>query len=213
MKRMIALLILFSLTKSISAFDFVILKYKSGDYYNACEGVRNFLKELSKRTTIEVNENPLELSLEDPALFNHYFLFLNGHVPLELSEKEKLNLRKFLLNGGFLFANDDYGMDESFRKMIKDVFPEYSLTEVNFSHPIYNVFYKFPEGIPKIHEHYEGPPKALAIFIKNRIAVFYAYNTDIADGWDLPEVHKDPPEKREAAIRMGINIVMYSLSY
>ncbi len=197
---------------ALASFDFVILKYKSGDYYNARAGVGNFLIELKKRTTIDVNETPIELSLEDENLFNYYFLFLNGHVPIQFSEKEKLLLRRFVLNGGFLFANDDYGMDESFRKVIKEVFPDYNLIEIDFNHPVYHIFYNFNQGLPKIHEHYEGAPRAYGIFINGRLAVFYDYNSDIADGWDSPEVHNDPPEKREAAFKMGINIVIYSLS-
>jgi len=184
-----------------------------GDYYNARNGIKNFLLELKKRTNIDVDLNIKELSLDDNLIFENYFLIINGHVPIKLSEKEKINLRRFVLNGGFIFANDDYGLDESFRKVIEEVFPEYKLTEIDFNNEIYHIFYKFNNGIPKIHEHYPGPSKAYGIIINNRISIFYAFNSDIIDGWDDPEVHNDPPDKREEAFKMGVNIVLYSLTH
>ena len=126
---------------ALYSFDFVILKYKMGDWYNSREGVKNFLQELKDRTLIQVDEKVYEISLEEDAIFEHSFLFLNGHVPVVFSEKEIANLRKFVLSGGFVFVNDDYGMDESFRKSIKEFFPEYPLQEVNFKDPIYHCFY------------------------------------------------------------------------
>lgn len=208
----ILFLIIFISLKQIYSFDIVLLKYKMGDYYNARDGIKNFINEIKKRTIIDINTNLFELSLEDNSIFQHSFLILNGHVPVKLSEKEKINLRRFILNGGFLFANDDYGMDESFRKLMEEVFPDYKLVEIDFNNEIYHIFYEFKNGIPKIHEHYEGPPKAYGIFIDGKISVFYAYNSDIIDGWDPPEIHNDPPEKREEAFRMGINIVLYYLT-
>jgi len=198
---------------ALYSFDFVILKYKMGDWYNSREGVKNFLQELKDRTLIQVDEKVYEISLEEDAIFEHSFLFLNGHVPVVFSEKEIANLRKFVLSGGFVFVNDDYGMDESFRKSIKEFFPEYPLQEVNFKDPIYHCFYDFKNGIPKIHEHDGGPAKAFGVFIKGRMVLYYAFNTDIADGWDPPEVHNDPSEKREEAFKMGVNIVYYSLTH
>lgn len=214
-KRFTPILLLFVLLASakIHSFDFVILKYKGGDYYNARDSVANFLSELRKRTKIDIKPKAVELSLDEDAVFQHYFLFLNGHIPLSFSEKERAALRKFVLNGGFVFANDDYGMDESFRKEMKLVFPEYPLQEISFDDPVYHCFYQFKNGLPKIHEHYEGAPKAYGIFVNKRIALFYDYNSDIADGWDFPEVHNDTADKREDAFRMGVNIVIYSLSH
>ncbi len=206
----IFLIILFSFV-NLYSFDIVLVKYPKGDHYNARKGVKNFISELKKRTNIKVDDKIYELSLDDVNIFEHYFLILNGHVPIELSETEKKNLKIFLENGGFLFANDDYGMDKSFRKLMKDIFPDKELVKVPFSHSIYNCFYRFKNGIPKIHEHDGGPPEGLGIFIGKRLAVFYAFNTDIMDGWDPEEVHNDPLEKREEAIRMGVNIVLYSL--
>jgi hypothetical protein len=206
-------MIILSISLPLYAFDIVIVKYKSGDYYNAREGVKNFLHELKKRTSIDVNENAAEISLDDDALFQHYFLFINGHVPIQISAAEKANLRKFVLNGGFVYANDDYGIDESFRKAVMETFPDYPMQEVDFKNPIYHSFYEMKNGVPKIHEHYEGPPKAYGIFVNGRIALYYTYNSDIPDGWDSAEVHNDPSDKREEAFRMGVNIAVYSLTH
>ena len=212
MKRfLLSLLIL--LPVLLWPFDFVILKYRSGDWYNAFDGVKNFLRELSGRTTVDTLPEPIELGLDDERIFEHQFLFLNGHVPVILDEKEKANLRKFVLNGGFVFVNDDYGLDESFRKVIAEVFPEYKFEKVAFDHPVYHCFYEFKEGLPKIHEHDGAPPEGWGLFVGGRLAIFYAFESDIADGWDYPEVHNDSADKREAAFRMGVNIVIYSLTY
>lgn len=213
MNRLPLFLLFMLICARLNAFDLVIVKYKGGDHYNARDSVVNFLGELKKRTQIDVRLKPVELSLDEDAIFQHYFLFLNGHIPVVFSERERSALRKFVLNGGFVFVNDDYGMDESFRKEMRTVFPEYPLQEIAFSDPIYHCFYQFPDGLPKIHEHYTGAPKAYGLFINKRIAVFYDYNSDIADGWDFPEVHNDTADKREAAFRMGVNIVTYSLSH
>ncbi len=190
-----------------------IVKYRGGDWYNNIDSVKNLLKYVSERTSIKVNKEPKLVSLESKEIFDCDILYISGHVPISFNETEKRNLRDYLINyKGFVFVNDDYGMDESFRKEIKKVFPEYNLELVPFSHPIYNVFYKFPNGLPKVHEHDGGPPEGLGIFVDGELRLFYAYNTDIGDGWDSPEVHNDPEEIREEAIRMGINIIVYALS-
>jgi len=190
-----------------------LVKYRGGDWYNNIDSVKNLLRYISERTSIKVDREPKLVSLESKEIFDCDILYISGHVPINFNETEKKNLRDYLINyKGFVFVNDDYGMDESFRKEIKKVFPEYNLEVVPFSHPIYNIFYKFPNGLPKIHEHDGGPPEGLGIFIDGELRLFYAYNTDIGDGWDSPEVHNDPENVREEAIRMGINIVMYALT-
>ena len=195
-----------------SEFKIGIVKYKGGDWYNNIESVRNLLKEIEIRTSLKVKREPNLVSLSSREIFENDLLYISGHTPISFEEKEIQNLRDYIIfYGGFVFVNDDYGMDESFRKEIKKVFPEYELKEVPFDHPIYHCFYKLPNGLPKIHEHDGGPPEGLGIFIDGELRLFYAYNTDIGDGWDNPEVHNDPEEKREEAIKMGINIVVYSI--
>lgn len=121
-------------------------------------------------------------------------------------------LRTFLSNGGFLYADDDYGMDEALRREMKRVFPDNELIEIPYEHPIYHSFYDL-DALLKIHKHDEGPPKGFGIFDKGRLVFFYTYETNISDGWADPEVHKDPPEKREEAFQMGINIFLYALTH
>ncbi|RKZ21499.1 hypothetical protein DRQ18_04365, partial [bacterium] len=148
-----------------------------------------------------------------PEIFSHPFVFVTGHGNIVFSEEEIKNIRRYLENGGFIYVDDDYGMDEYIRREIMRIFPSRKLVEVPFDHPIYHIFYDFPQGLPKIHEHYKGPPKGYGIFMDGRLALFYTYNTNISDGWADPEVHRDPPLKRELAIKMGINILLYALTY
>lgn len=222
MKKLLSLIAILSLISIFLVIQFPanlfsitigIVKYRGGDWYNNIDSVKNLLRYISERTSIKVDREPKLVSLESKEIFDCDILYISGHVPINFNETEKKNLRDYLINyKGFVFVNDDYGMDESFRKEIKKVFPKYNLEVVPFSHPIYNVFYKFPNGLPKIHEHDGGPPEGLGIFIEGELRLFYAYNTDIGDGWDSPEVHNDPENVREEAIRMGINIVMYALT-
>ncbi len=200
----------------ISLFLFfapVRLKYMGGgDWYNDPEILPNLMKEFKRRVRyVDVVEEEVVLSLDDERIFNYPFLFLTGHGNIRLSSKEIENLRKYILSGGFLYIDDDYGLDKYIRRELKRVFPDKDLVKVPFSHPIYHMFYDFPDGLPKIHEHYKGPPEGYGIFIKGRLAVFYTYNTNISDGWT--DRHNDPPEKMEQAFRMGVNILLYALLY
>lgn len=191
------------------------LKYDGGgDWYNGPSSMPNLARALRERTPVVVERlDEARVSLGDPDLFNYPFLYMNGHGNVRLSEQEVDRLRSYLLGGGFLFANDDYGMDPSFRREIARVFPDRKLTAVPFDHPIYHSFYSFPRGLPKIHEHDNKVPQGLGLFDGDRLMVFYAYETDIGDGLDDADVHRDPPEKREAAMRMAVNIVMYALTH
>jgi len=157
-----------------------------------------------------VQSDEAQVSLLDDKLYQFPFLFMTGHGNISFSDEEVRRLRHYLQSGGFLYADDDYGMDESFRREMKKVFPNSELVELPFDHPIYHCFYDFPSGLPKIHEHYEGPPKGYGIFIGGRMVVFYTYNSNISDGWT--DRYNDPPEIREQAIRMGINIITYFLT-
>jgi hypothetical protein len=201
------------LTPHVSAQSFYIarLKYEGGgDWYNDPDAIPNLAQELNKRTNIKTDFNEQVVSLNDEKLFQYPFLFMTGHGNISLSENEIQRLRAYLANGGFLYTDDDYGMDEAFRREMKKVFPNHDLIELPFDHPIYNIIYNFTQGLPKIHEHYEGPPKGLGIFYQNRLVVYYTYNTNISDGWT--EAHDNPYDKRDLAFQMGINIVAYALT-
>ncbi len=196
----------------VYSISIAIVKYRGGDWYNNINSVRNFIRELTNRTAIKVERDLGFVDLSSLEIFDYDFLYISGHTPISFNEEEIKNFRNYILNYyGFVFVNDDYGMDESFRKEIKKVFPEYELVEIPSDHEIFRCFYEFRNGIPKIHEHDGGPPKSYGIVVNGKIRVFYAYNTDIGDGWDDPNVHGDPEEKREEAIKMGINVIVYSL--
>ncbi len=191
----------------------VRLKYMGGgDWYNDPSIISNLAQEINRRTEVRVNTREVVLSLSDEELFRYPFLFITGHGNIKFSDDEVERLRIFLSNGGFLYADDDYGMDEALRREMKRVFPDNELIEIPYKHSISHSFYDL-DALPKIHKHDGGPPKGFGIFDKGRLVFFYTYETNISDGWADPEVHKDPPEKREEAFQMGINIFLYALTH
>ncbi len=205
------LTLLISTLMFTSGFTMARVKYDGGgDWYNDPEVIPNLAREANRRISIDMNEKQGIVSLDDPEIFNYPILYLTGHGNIVFSESEIKNLRKYLLNGGFLYADDDYGMDKAFRREMKRVFPDLDWVELGPQHPIYHTVYDF-DKLPKIHEHYKGPPHMYALIYNDRIIVLYTYNTNISDGWT--DRHGDPPQKREQAIKMGINIVVYALSY
>ncbi|NPV14709.1 DUF4159 domain-containing protein [candidate division WOR-3 bacterium] len=192
----------------LGQFQIARLKYGGGgDWYNDPELIPNLCQEINRRTSIKMSTDEAQVSLIDEKLYQYPFLFMTGHGNVSFSDEEVRRLRHYLEAGGFLYADDDYGMDESFRREMKKVFPNSDLVELPFDHPIYHSFYDFPEGPPKIHEHYEGPPRGYGIFVGGRMVVFYTYNSNVSDGWT--DRYNDPPEKREQALRMGINIITW----
>ena len=199
------------------AAGFVVARLKydgGGDWYSNPSSLPNLARALRDRTPVRVDRlDEARVSLTDEDLFNYPFLYMNGHGNVHFSDSEVDRLRRYLVAGGFLFADDNYGMDESFRRELSRVFPDRELVEVPFEHPIYHSFYSFPGGPPKIHEHDGRLPQGFGIFDGSRLVVFYTYEADIGDGLEDPEVHHDPPEKREAAMRMAINVAVYALTH
>ena len=183
-----------------------------GDWYANPSSLPNLLGEISKRSAIRTADRPVEVRLTDPDLPDYPYLYLTGHGNIRLSDREVEALRRHLQGGGFLHADDNYGLDSSFRREIARVFPNESLTDVPLDHPVYRIRYSFPDGLPKIHEHDGLPAQGLGIFLDGRLAVFYSYQSDLGDGWEDVTVHRDPPEVREQAIRMGVNLFLYALS-
>ena len=195
-------------------FTIARIKYGGGgDWYNDPSILPNLLQFLRDNTTVEVRTEEEQVSPGDDQLYSCPLLFLTGHGRIFFSQSEAERLRSYLANGGFLYADDDYGMDEHFRREMKKVFPDKEMVELPFSHPIYHVLYDFPNGLPKIHEHDGGPPKGFGYFHDGRLVVFYSFNTNISDGWADADVHGDPPNVREAALKMGANIVLHALIY
>jgi hypothetical protein len=190
------------------------LKYGGGgDWYSNPTSLPNLAQAIAQRTTIPIAQfQEAQVAPLDEALFDYPFLFMNGHGQVRLTEGEAARLRRYLLEGGFLFADDNYGIDPSFRAMMREVFPDKPLVEVPFDHPVYHGRYDFENGPPKIHEHDGKPPQGFGIFDRGRLVVFYTYESDIGDGIEDADVHNDPPEKREAAMRMAVNVVLYALT-
>ncbi len=189
----------------------VRLKYGGGgDWYNDPEAEINLLSELNRRTGIEVRAEKTALSLMDEQIFSHPFLFVTGHGEIRFTDQEAARLRRHLEAGGFLYADDDYGMDASFRRQMRRVFPEHEMARLPADHPVFRCYYDFSGGLPKIHEHQPGRPEAWGIFHQGRLAVLYTFNTNISDGWT--PVHGDSAEVRELAFRVGINILWYALT-
>ena len=181
-------------------FTIARLKYDGGgDWYGNRSSINNLLKYIQTNTDIDVNPEEARVDISDDALFSYPYIYMTGHGNIRFSDSEAERLRKYLTNGGFLHAEDNYGMDIYLRREMKKVFPDKEWVPLPFSHDIYHSFYEFPGGIPKIHEHDGGPGQGLALFHEGRIVVFYSFNTDLGDGWEDPEVHNDPPEIRELA--------------
>ena len=183
-----------------------------GDWYSNPSSLPNLLAAIRLYTGLEVNEEEVQVSLKSPDLFNYPYLYLNGHGNIKFDDEEVKALRRYLEEGGFLHADDNYGMDKSFRREIKKVFPEAELIELPFDFPLYHTVFDFPRGLPKIHEHDGGAPLGLGIFSGGRLVVFYSLNTDLGDGWEDSQVHKDPEELRTLALKMGVNIFIYALT-
>ena len=195
-----------------SAFTIARLKYGGGgDWYWGASAIPNMLKFLKENTNIPVNEEEVRVSVTDDNLFSYPFLFMTGHGNIKFTDQELERLRNYLTHGGFLFANDSYGLKEAFFREMKRVFPDKDLVELPFGHGIYHCYYDFPDGLPKIHKHDEKPPQGFGIFHEGRLVVFFVYESDIGDGWEDPQVHNDPEEKREAALKMGVNIITWAL--
>lgn len=184
-----------------------------GDWYANPSSLPNLLGAIKTRTTLRVATEEKVVTLKDDELWNIPYLYMTGHGNVRWSNQDLATLRRYLQQGGFLHADDNYGMDASIRRELNRLFPDQSLVEVPLDHPIYHLLYDFPRGIPKIHQHDGKPAQGFGIFLDGRLAVYYSYETDLGDGWEDPEVHNDPPTKREAALRMGVNLFAYAVGY
>ena len=188
------------------------LKYGGGgDWYSDPSSLPNFLEEFERRTGIPTASAEKVIEPGDPELPSYPFLYMTGHGNISFSGTELERLRSHLLAGGFLYADDNYGMDESFRKIVALLFPGRDLAAVPLGHPIYSCFYEL-EGPPKVHEHDGRPPQGLGIFDGERLMLFYTYESDVGDGLEDPDVHGDPPAVRELAMRMAVNVFYYALT-
>ena len=184
-----------------------------GDWYANPSSLKNLIKAIADRTSLPIDREEHAVTFRDPQLFDYQFLHLTGHGTMSMEPDEIARVRTYLLRGGFLHVDDNYGLDSSFRIVVKQLFPDRPLVDVPLNHPIYRLVYDFPKGVPKIHEHDAKPARGMGIFIGDRLALYYTYQSDLGNGWeDVGTYPTDPPELHEQAIRMGVNLVTYAVT-
>lgn len=190
------------------------LRYDGGgDWYANPSSLPNLLTAIREQTGLPAGPREVVVRLGEEALWSVPYLYATGHGEIRFSDAEREALRRWLRQGGFLHLDDNYGMDASVRRELARLLPGVVPVEVPHDHPIYSVVHRFPEGLPKIHEHDGKPPEGLGLFLDGRLAVFYSHETDLGDGWEDPGVHDDPPAKREAALAMGVNLFAYAVGF
>lgn len=189
------------------------IKYRGGgDWYNDPSSLSNLLRFTAETVPLGLSNRYRDIDLGSTDLFKFPFAFLTGHGTIASNASERRNLRRYLEQGGFLYVDDDYGLDASFRKLIDETFPEEELIELPFAHPVFKQVFSFPTGVPKIHEHDNKAPRTFGLFLEGRLVLVYTYESNLADGWADPAIHNIPQDKREQALRMGANILVYALS-
>lgn len=215
MKKIVLILIIKLLVLDIFAQEqptvkIALLKYRGGgDWYADPTALPNLIAFCNEnlKTNIHPEHDIVEAGSSD--IFNYPFVHMTGHGNVVFSEQEALNLRRYLIAGGFLHIDDNYGMDKYVRPQMQRIFPELEMIELPIDYPIYNQKYKFPKGLPKIHEHDGKPAQGFGYFWEGRLVIYYTYETDLSDGWEDEEVHGNPEEVRLKALRMGANIIQY----
>ncbi|MEO8516445.1 MAG: DUF4159 domain-containing protein [Flavobacterium sp.] len=190
--------------------EIALLKYNGGgDWYANPTSLPNLIKFCNQNINTTIKSKPAVVTPGSPDIFSYPFIHMTGHGNVVFNESEVQNLQNYLYSGGFLHIDDNYGMDQYIRKEIKKIFPNNDLVELPASHPIFQKPFLFSNGLPKIHEHDGKRAQAFGIFINNKLVLLYTYECDLGDGWEDPEVHNDPREVREKALKMGANIINY----
>ena len=195
---------------TLPGMKLALLKYNGGgDWYANPTSLGNLAKFCNQNLNTNLDPDNATVEVGSAELFNYPFVHMTGHGRVVFSDAEAENLRLYLMGGGFLHIDDNYGMDPFIRPAMKKVFPESAFVEVPFDHPVYRQKFPFRSGLPKIHEHDGKPAQGFGLFWKGRLVCFYTYECDLGDGWEDPDVHNDPPEKRLEALRMGANLVQF----
>lgn len=198
----------------INAQEIALLKYEGGgDWYANPTALPNLIAYCNSHIRTSIVPKPATVEPASSEIFKYPFVHMTGHGNVFFSEEAVQNLRKYLLSGGFLHADDNYGMDKYFRREVKKLFPNKKLIELPANHPIFSSVYEFKNGLPKIHVHDGKRPQAFGIFDKNRLILLYTYETDLGDGWENTEIHHDPVEKHRQALKMGANIIHYVFTH
>lgn len=211
------LILLVSLASGLAAqpdhsFKIAKLKYEGGgDWYSNPTSLPNLIKYVKQHTNVQIAEEEDIVEPGGTQIFQYPFVYMTGHGNVAFSDDEARNLRQYLLSGGFLHIDDNYGMDKYVRREMKKVFPELDFIELPYTHGIYHEQYEFADGLPKIHEHDKKPAQGFGLVHENRLVCYYTYESDLGDGWEDPLVHRDPPEVRETALKMGTNVLLWAL--
>jgi len=200
--------------KTSSAFKIARLKYNGGgDWYNDPQEEINLLNYVRQHTLVDVEPVYEFVEPSSDKFFTYPFIFLTGHGNMLFSDLDRQRIRTYLENGGFIYADDDYGMDKAFRREMKKIFPEQDLVELPYTFGIYHAQFEFPNGPPKTHEHDGKPPQGFGLFHDGRLVLLYTYESNPSDAWNDADVHGDSPEKREEALRFGTNVVVWALTH
>jgi len=194
-------------------FKIARIQYNGGgDWYNDPSALPNLIRFTKNQVKFPVSESFDDVHIGSRDLFNYPFAFMTGHGTIKTNRSDIENLRSWLDNGGFLYIDDDYGLDPYVRQLVNELYPDSEFREIPFDHPIYNQLFKIEDGLPKIHEHDGKPPQGFGLFREGRMVIFYTYESNLSDAWTNPEVHNPPPALREQALRMGANIIIYALT-
>ena len=211
-KKTILLSIWVSLVTAQS-FSIARVHYSGGgDWYSDPSSLPNLLNYLNSNTPMSAHPEEFRIKLTDDDANQYPYLYMTGHGNVRFTDDEVIALRSILMNSGFLHADDNYGMDESFRREMKRVFPNKDLVTLPHDHPIFSSYYQMLNGLPKVHEHDNHSPQALALFEGERMIMLYTYESDLGDGWEDANVHHDPLPIREASLKMGVNIIYFALT-
>jgi len=214
MKHFLFLLASLLISTGIQSQTLGVLKYSGGgDWYSNPTALPQLIEFCNEHLGTTLEPQIKTVSLDSDALFDLPWIHMTGHGNVFFSESEIETLKAYLLGGGFLHIDDNYGMDSYIRPILSGLFSEAPLIELPTTHPIFKEFYKFPEGLPKIHAHDNKPPQAFGIILEGRLALLYTYESDLSDGWEDPRVHNDPEPVREKALQMGANMIHYVFSH
>jgi hypothetical protein len=209
--KILIIFFIFGFIFSADAQEIAVLKYSGGgDWYSNPTALPNLIKFCNSNINTSIAAKPETVEPGSTDIFQFPFVHMTGHGNVVFSDAELENLRNYLLSGGFLHIDDNYGMNKYIRAELKKLFPDRELTELPANHPIFSTAFDFPKGLPKIHEHDAQPPQAFGIFENDRLILLYTFESDLGDGWESPEVHNDPEEVRQKALKMGANIVKYA---
>lgn len=209
--KVLIVVLIFLFGNTIFAQELAVLKYRGGgDWYSNPTAVPNLIKFCNANINTTMNLKPEVVEPNSVDIFQYPLLHMTGHGNVFFSDDDIENLRNYLISGGFLHIDDNYGMEPYVTKEIEKLFPNNELTELPTNHPIFNQAFNFPNGLPKIHEHDGLPPKALGVFYEGRLVLLFTVESDLGDGWEDPEVHNDPQDVREKALKMGANIIKYA---